>query len=547
MALLAVLGAAALAGPATAVPGGRDTVVIGMAQEPDRLGAFSIMVAASVVEHALFAQAAPFTDRWVRMPVMVEKLPSLKDGDWVLLPNNKMKVTWRLRRGFSWHDGRPVTALDWRFTYGVFRNPQTPQVSRFILNKVDNVLVPNPADPYTMIVQWNELYPFAGSLPFGGSFPLPRHLLEGAYLKDPDRLPAHSYWRAPVGHGPYRFVEWVPGSHITLEAYDRFPLGAPKIKRVTFRFILDTTVLQVNQITGALDATENTGFDCQAAEQIERRNPQIAVQFREAMRWERIDFNLDNEWLRDRRVRQAIAHAIDRAMIAELSCPGGRQPVAHAWLPPRHPGYNPNVKKYEYDPARAKALLAEAGFTPGPDGILRDRNGKRAEMTIMTTAGNALREQIELIIKDQLKDVGIDLRIDNRPPSVFLGPIVSRRQFPHMALYLSNFSPESMPIVRFHSSQIPSAENNWSGDNRAGWRNAENDRIWEQLASELDERTRIRLLRRQQEIFAEDLPSLPLYFALRLTTTHKALRGIRPTGLVDSYLTWNIWEWRWEQ
>src|SRR3972149_4755343 len=301
MALLAVLGAAALAGPATAAPGGRDTVVIGMAQEPDRLGAFSIMVAAAVVEHALFAQAAPFTDRWVRMPVMVGELPSLQDGDWVLLPNNKMKVTWRLRRGFSWHDGRPVTALDWRFTYGVFRNPQTPQVSRFILNKVDNVLVPNPADPYTMIVQWNELYPFAGSLPFGGSFPLPRHLLEGAYLKDPDRLPAHSYWRAPVGHGPYRFVEWVPGSHITLEAYDRFPLGAPKIKRVTFRFILDTTVLQVNQITGALDATENTGFDCQAAEQIERRNPQIAVQFREAMRWERIDFNLDNEWLRDRR------------------------------------------------------------------------------------------------------------------------------------------------------------------------------------------------------------------------------------------------------
>src|SRR3972149_8415695 len=107
MALLAGLGAAALAGPAPAAPGGRDTVVIGMAQEPDRLGAFSIMVAAAVVEHALFAQAAPFTERWVRMPVMVEKLPSLKDGDWVLLPNNKMKVTWRLRRGVSWHDGRP--------------------------------------------------------------------------------------------------------------------------------------------------------------------------------------------------------------------------------------------------------------------------------------------------------------------------------------------------------------------------------------------------------------------------------------------------------
>src|SRR3990172_4050226 len=133
MALLAVLGAAALAGPATAAPGGRDTVVIGMAQEPDRLGAFSIMVAAAVVEHALFAQAAPFTDRWVRMPVMLEKLPSLKDGDWVLLPNNKMKVTWRLRRGFTLHPRPPGTAPDRRAPYTLFRNPQTPPGSRLHL------------------------------------------------------------------------------------------------------------------------------------------------------------------------------------------------------------------------------------------------------------------------------------------------------------------------------------------------------------------------------------------------------------------------------
>ena len=547
--LLALLLAAVIVTPPApaAAQGRRDAVTIGMAQEPDRLGAFSIMVAATVVEHGLFAEAAPFTDRWVRVPVAVEKIPTLKDGDWVLLPNGKMRVTWRLRRGFTWHDGRPVTALDWRFTYGMFRNPQTPQVSRFILNKVDNVLVPNPADPYTMVVQWNEFWPFAGSLPFGGSYPLPRHLLEGAYLKDPGRLPAHPYWRAPVGHGPYRFVEWVPGSHITLEAYDRFPLGRPKIKTVIFRFILDATVLQVNQITGAVDATENNGFDCLAGEQIARRNPQIAVQFREAMRWERIDFNLDNEWLRDKRVRQAIAHAIDRLAIAELSCPGGRQPVAHTWLPPRHPGYNPAVRKYPHEPARARQLLAEAGFTLGPDGILRDPTGKRVEMTIMSTSGNALREQIELLIKEHLREVGIDLRIDNRPASVLLGPVLTRRQFPHMILYLSNFSPESIPFNRFHSSQIPSAENNWEGDNRAGWRNPENDRIWEQLTSELDEKKRNSLLRRQQEVFAEDLPSLSLYFALRLTTTHRALRGIRPTGLVGSYLTWNIWEWQWEQ
>jgi len=525
----------------------RDTVVIGMTQEPDRLGLFSIMDAAGVVETALFASITPFSDAWRRIPVMTEKLPTLKDGDWVILPNNKMQVTWRLKRGFTWHDGRPVTALDWRFTYGMVRNPRTPQLSRFIVSKVDNVLVQTPTDPYVMVVQWNELWPFAGSQPFGGAFPYPRHLLEAAYLRDPAGLPVHTYWRAPVGHGPYRFVEWLPGSHITLEAYDKFPLGRPRIRRVVFRFILDSTVLQVNQIAGAVDATAINGFTCQAVEVIEDRNPQMRGHTREGMSWERIDFNLDNEWLRDRRVRQAIAHAVDRAVIAELSCSGGRQPVAHSWLTPRHPASNRDVRKYEFDPPRARVLLAEAGFTPGPDGILRDPSGKRVELTIMTTAGNSLREQIEVIMKEQLRQVGIDLRIDNRPGSVFLGPVLTRRQFPHMALYRSGFTPESLPFNRFHSSQIPRPENNWTGDNRAGWRNAENDRIWDQLVSELDERRRIALLRRQQEIFAEELPSLPIFFALNLTTSHRALKGVRPSGLQGAYLPWNIWEWRWEQ
>ncbi len=545
--VLAVAVVASLLTPPGEAQSRREGVIIGTNQEPDSLGAFSIMVAARVVENALFAAAAPFNDKWVRQPMMVEKLPSIKDGDWQVLPNKKMRVTWRLRRDFTWQDGRPVTAFDWRFSYGMFRNPLTPQVSRFILNKVDNVSIPNPNDPYTMVVQWNELWPFAGSLPFGQDYPLPMHILERPYLQDPGRLRAHPYFRMPVAHGPYRIVEWVAGSHITAEAYDRFALGAPKIKRITFRFILDNAVLMANQMAGSVDATENAGFDCEQLDQIEKRNPQIKAFYQEALSWERVDFNLDNEWLKDKRVRQAIAHAVDRAAMADLSCSGGRQPPAHGWLAPRHPAAHPNLKKYVFDQARARALLQEAGFTMGPDGVLRDPAGRRFEMTIMSTAGNSLREQVEQVMKEQLRQVGIDLRIDNRPASVFLGPIINRRQYPHMALYGSLFSPETLPFNRFHSSQIPTAQNNWEGDNRVGWRNAENDRIWEQAISELDEQKRNALLRRQQEIFAEELPSLPLFFRLSRTTAHRKLLGVRPTGLAGSYLAWNSWEWRWDE
>lgn len=463
----------------------RTTVVIGMAQEPDALGRFSVMSAARVVENALFAFVAPYTDRWVRQPVLVEHLPTLQNGLWQLLPGGKMRVTWRLRRGFTWHDGRPVTALDFRFTYGMLRNPLTPGVSRFVLSKVDHVFIPDLRDPYALIVQWDEGYPFAGTLPFGEQVVFPRHLLESAYLKDPTRLPVHPYWRAPVGNGPYRFVEWIPGSHITLEAYPSFPLGPPKIQRIVFRFILDSTVLQTAVLTHQVDATEVNNFGVPEMLEIERRAPDVATHYTPSLRWERINFNLDNEWLKDRRVRQAIAYAIDREAIVRALF-AGRYQVAHGWLAPRHPAHNPRVRRYAYDSQRAMTLLLEAGFTPGPDGILRDRQGRRAEMTITGYEG-------------------------------------------------------------FHSSQIPSEANNWEGFNVMGWRSLENDRLLEQIGGELDEARRNRLLKRQQEIFAEDLPALPLYFTMSLTTSRKELRNVRPTGLFGSFLPWNAYEWSWQE
>ena len=530
--------------PAGAAPA-RDTVVIGTAQEPDSLGIFTIMAVAGVIHNPLFGYIAPFTDKWVRTPIMVEKLPTIKDGDWQLLPNKKMRVTWKLKRGFTWHDGKPVTGLDYVFSYQMVRNPRTPRVSRFIVNKVDNILIPNQNDPYSIVVQWNELWPFAGALPYGWNFVYPRHILLPAYLKSPEALERHPYWRAPVASGPYRFVEWVPGSHITMEAYEKWPLGKPAIRRMVFRFILDSTVLQANQISSDVHATEINNFGCTQIEQVERRNPAVQAHYREALTWERVDYNLDNEWLKDKRVRQAIAHALNRTALAEISCAGGRQPVAHSWISPNHPAAHPSIKKYGYDVARARSLLAEAGFTPGPDGILRDGGGKRFEITIMTTAGNAVREQVQQVMKDQLKQVGIDLRIDNRPASVFLGPIVSRRQFPFLAMYGSLFSPELNEFDRFHTTMIPAEANAWQGNNRTGWRNAENDRVWEQLINELDDGKRIALFRRQQEIFAEELPSLPLYFRLSLTTNMKALRNIRPTGLGTFYIPWNSWQWVW--
>ncbi len=509
-----------------------DTVVIGMYQEPDTLiGAFGSMLAASLIlgyregpglssSGSVFVGMVEYNNQGKLVPRLVEKIPTLKDG-WEVLSGKKMKITYRLKKGYTWHDGRPVTALDASWTNLMLRNPRTPTVSRSVLRKIDNMRVPDSKDPYTLIVQWNELYPFANT----GHTIYPQHMFEREYQRDPAGLKAHPQAHAPTGNGPYRFVEWVPGSHITLEAYDKFPEGRPQIRRLVWRFILDSTVLQANVIAGQVDIAVNHGMSIEQLLVVERQAPQVKVHFLPALGWEHIDFNLDNDWLKDKRVRQALIHAIDREEINKRLF-YNKQTASNSWLPPGHEAHNPNIAKYPYDPARAKQLLSEAGFAPGPDGMLHDRNGKRFELTIMTTAGNATREQVELIVRESFKAVGVDLRIDNRPASVFFGQITRKRQFPHMALYNWNFSPLTLGNTTWHSSQIPSAANNWEGQNYSGWRNPENDRLLDQIYEELDTAKRIQLLRREQELWAQDVPAIPLFHGLSLTTSKKGLKNV---------------------
>lgn len=528
-----------ITGPALAQR--RDTVVIGIAQEPDNLvSIFSHMSAAVAVERPLLLSMIERDNRGTLFPRLVEKIPTVKDGDWVVQPDKRMRVTYRFKRGYTWHDGRPVTALDASWTYLMMRNPRSPTVSRVNLRSVDSMHAPDPAKPYTLVVQWSEPFPFANL----GHQIYPRHFLEREYLKDPAGLRNHANARAPIGNGPYRFVEWVPGSHIAFQAYDKFVEGAARIRRLVFRFVLDSRVLQASVIAGDIDVTlaflHNLSLDQMV--EIERRNPQVTVYYLPSFVLEFIEFNLDNEWLKDKRVRHALIHAINREEISDRLF-HGKQPVAHTWLPPGHEGYHRSVKRYAHDPSRARQLLTEAGFMPGSDGILRDASGRRFELSLMTTAGHAIREQVQLVLKDQLRTVGIELKIDNRPAGVLFGVMSRRRQIPHMVMAAGGAGPTALPARLWHSSQIPTPENNFEGLNTSGWRNAENDRLIERIMTELDPVRRIQMLHRQQEIWAEDLPMIPLFYPLSTWTAKKTLKNVQPGPGAGILYALERWEW----
>ncbi len=522
----------------------RDRVVILMGQEPAHLfpGFLGNLAAGSDVEGPMWCDLVKRDHQWKLYPDLALKIPSLKDGDWQLLPDKKMKVTFKLKQTYKWHDGKPVTAEDFVWTFRIYKNPMTPVVSRSLTDKMDNVVAP---DPYTVTFQYNQLYAYANS---DSDTVLPAHILRPEYNRDPAKIDKSSFTRAPVGCGPYKFKQWSAGNYIELEASPDTWGGEekPKIRFITFRFFLDSTVMTANIIAGEGNGTATNNLSLEQLGEIERRSGGRAVtHYTEGLIWEHFDFNLDNEWLKDKRVRWAIAHAIDRETIVRTLFQG-RQPVANTYFGPKHFAFNPNVKQYAFDPARAKALLAEAGFTPGPDGILRDGSGRRFEISIMTTAGNAVREQVEQIIKDHVRQVGIDLRIDNRPASVFFGQITRQRTYPHLAMYAWVSSPTTHFRTIWHSKEIPTAANNYVGQNTPGYKNPQMDALLEQAEQELDEAKRAALLKKAQEIWAEDLPSLPLYFRIELNVSRPELKNYKPRGISNTPFgstTWNAGTW----
>jgi peptide/nickel transport system substrate-binding protein len=528
----------------------KDEVVIGISQEPDILvpGLGGSLAVSTEVIRALWSPGVTWNEEWKLTPLTVKEVPTLENGLWKLLPNGRMQLTWHLKPGWTWHDGTPVTAEDFVFTHRAIMNDKVPVISRNFEKRVENVYAP---DPGTLIVTYKEHYAYANTaiIQWG---PWPRHILEQAYRSNPgglDKLPFGSDPRATVTNGPYHLVSWQKGSSIVVEADPRFTIDRPRIRRIVWRVITDTNTLVANMLSGAIDGISPIGisFDqaLQLDQQIAQRRLPEQVLLTAGLVWEHIDLNLDKPRLKDRRVRQALLYALDRqAMVQSLF--QGRQPVAGSYLPPRHYGYDASISTNTYNPDRARQLFTEAGWTPGPDGILKNAQGERFTVTIGTTAGNRVREDVEQILQSQWKKVGVELKVANQPARVFFGETTRHRDF-EMAMYAWVQNPVSDCETLYTSDNIPSAQNAYNGQNFSGFRNPEMDRLCHAVPTELDQRKRVAMLKRTQAILAEELPVLPLYFRIDPTAVKKGFANWKPTGIGTAPVTWNASQWMWLQ
>jgi peptide/nickel transport system substrate-binding protein len=543
--LIVLLFAAFLAGPAWA----KDELVIALNQTPGTMNPMiGSMLAKSLINNMTERPITAYDADWKVVCLLCTELPTIENGRArvVDLPGGGkgMQVDIELKPMF-WADGTPLTAEDFRFTVEVGKHPQSGVTAAEDFRRIvkfdikDDRHFSMTTDRVTFDYNVIDL------------MPLPAHIEKPIFEADPaEYRNKTAYDTDPtnpgLAFGPYRIVELVPGSRIVLVQNPHWTGRKPYFKRLTIKVIESTPALEANLLSGNVDYVfGELGLSLDQALAFEKRHKdKYNVIFKPALIYEHIDVRLDNPFLADRRVRQAILTAIDRKAISEKLFEG-KQPVANGSISPLDPMYSPVARQYPYDPAAAKGLLDEAGYARLEKGFRVDSKGRRFSIEITTTAGNRVREQVAQVLQSQLRQVGIDLRIKAEPPRLF-SDALNHRKFTGLAMYAWVERPQGVPRTTLHSTEIPSASNSWSGQNYPGYANPEMDRALDAAERELDEGKRRALFADIQRLYAEDLPVLPLYFRVDPFVLPRQLKGVTPTGHLNSSTLW-IENWRWEE
>ena len=345
-------GGAPVDGGATAPAASRatDRLVVGYDREPDTLNRFSTHILEDI-ETCVVEGLVTTDEKMNIVPLLAASIPTLENGGVVLRKDGGMDVTWTLRPNITWHDGTPHTSADVKFTVEAINSPAYNPESTDGFDRITSVDTP---DPLTAVLHYDQVYaPYRLQFMRGT---LPKHVLEG---RDIDT--ASDYNRAPLGTGPYRVAEWKTGEFIRLEAVPAYWQGGgqPRITTLLFKFIPNTNT-RINQLkSGEVDMVVMFPWD---KHREVAAIPGVRVQRTDGNGYEHVTMNQRAfPAFADVRVRQALIHAVDRELITSTILEG-LAPITDGPVQPVSWAHNPQVRRYAFDPARARALLDEAGW-----------------------------------------------------------------------------------------------------------------------------------------------------------------------------------------
>lgn len=463
---------------------------------------------------------------------LIERNPATLEFTGLLAENwtisdDKLQITFKMRPEARWTDGKPVTADDVVFSFKVMRLPGLDcfQLQSYYID-LDKV---EALDERTVCFTWKKKY--FKSLEASGELSIvPKHVIDpgGLLEKDPKQLTDKiNKWvflwedRIPVTSGPFVLESWDrTANRVVLRRNDAYWGKKPALDRLVYRFITEDVAALQTLKKGSIDLMALSPEEWQ-----NQTNDTAFLQMFEKRKYRRADvgytyigWNNRREPFDDKRVRQAMSYCVPRELINNKLL-YGLYNLQNGTFYMDGPQANPKVGQWPFDPAKAKLLLAEAGFkdTNG-DGVL-DRNGKPFEFKMMIPAGSKLGEQICVILQDELAKIGVKMGLDPYEWSVFAEK-KNQRDFSANILGWGG-AVEEDPQQIWHSSSF---ENR--GSNAIGFSNAEVDRLIEEAREDFNEETRNAKYHRIHEILFEEQPYTFLYTGPSLFAQSKRLRNV---------------------
>ena len=503
--------------------------VIGFSQEPTVFN--PLMLHIEVDEGVYFNLFSPL---WRPgpdgnlIPDLVTEIPTVENGGM-----SADGLNWRLKfkEGIKWHDGTPFSAEDVKYTIELINNPDFRAGRRAGHELVRDIQVVSPTEltwrlekpyaPYPAILSW--------------TFIVPKHIL--GKEADPN---TSSFNTNPIGTGPFKWVERVPGDHITLAAFEDYFGEGPYLERLIFKYIPDMTVLYTQFQTGDVDYTGIQGISPDHYEEAKALAGRVVTPVPQPF-VENIAFNLGLPVFQDQAVRDALYLAMDKQGLIEAIYYGLPTPT-ESFLPAQSWAYNANLPAHSYDPEKAKQILEEAGWKLGSDGV-REKNGVRLEFTNSTTAGNHTREQAQQLLQQTWGEIGAKMSINNLPPAVMWGDYWMMSKFDTTMVGIGFGIGPDPDAYDFFGTKAIGAKGG-TGQNTTQYNNPGVDKLLDEGAATVDQAKRKEIYQKMQEITRHDLPYLPIFQYKMVEGIKEGLQNFVPNVAVQEN-SWNAGQWYW--
>ncbi len=519
---------------------------IGMSQEFENLNPLIMTMNATTYIYSFVNRSIvtmDYNNNWVTevctaIPTLENGLARIDTIDGV----PTLRATWEIMEGVKWGDGTQVTGKDAWFSW-VVGNTETVGVgSREVFDMITACDV-DPDNPRKFTFTFDKIrWDFNQQ---GTFYLLPWHL-DGEVFEqhkgtnqgyEKNSLYSIDPTNPGLYCGPYRVSEIKLGDHVTLVKNEHWFGDGPNIEKIVLMYLPDTSTLEANLRAGTIDMISVLGLKFDQAskfeEGIEADNLPFKVNFVDGLVYEHVDLNLDNPYLQDVRVRRALVHAINRDEITKTLFENRQKTAIHNISPVDSEWFTDDPNKivlYDYSRSKADSLLTDAGWIMGEDGFRYNSDGERLTFSIMSTAGDKTRQNVQVILQSMLQRVGVELTIKNEQARVFFGKTTRERLYDGLAMYAWISSPQSTPKSTLHTESIPEESNSYSGQNTPGWSNPRVDSLIDSMEDELNADVRREHIHGVLYEYTNDVPVIPLYYRANISVTPINLEGYHLTS-----------------